>query len=202
MGGFCMTKAILTLALGLLVSRTGSAAMSVAPNPMGQSAQVAAAQAAFEAELGRSLTPAEKQAFAQYAAESRPESVTRADYEKATKTVLCVMRGYNFVMSEDWGSCVHFSPFKVYTFGMVGMGYGFQVNEAIFYLRVQWDGSRYDSSFDPLPGNYGAGTSGWALGGGWFGIGADSGNKQLSGRGLNFGIGGNLATLSLLHIDE
>ena len=70
-----------------------------------------------------------------------------------------------------------------------------------FRLTVTFDSSRYANEFDPIPGDYGAASVGLTLGLGLTSLESTSRNKSLKGHSINFGLGLDYPTISLLHID-
>ena len=97
-------------------------------------------------------------------------------------------------------ACVHIWSMKGYELVFLGAGMALNFTGQVFRLKVTFDPSRYDNSFDPIPGRDAFAQQSLTVGGGLSFFSGSAGNKILTGSGVNFGIGFDLTSISFLDI--
>jgi len=192
----------LVLAFGL-ISTTSHAAIPVVQLNAKQHQRLEAAQNVLESELGGHLSAEQRNELAILLKEEvREDFVQVADQTRSqAKAIYCV--GYNFAggVSLTRAACVHAWTLMGYQAAFIGVGSVANISGMVFRLVVKFDPTRYAQTFDPVPGQYGVVSQGATLVLGATIFTGDSGNKTLSGGGLNVGLGIDLATISYVIIE-
>ncbi len=180
------------LALALLASSTfasmASAAVTGARINGLKNLQLEQAEIILEQQLGEQLSDQQKQKLAELAADDKNNQLYLVGNQPPEKSIYCV--GAHVAGGSVIGRavCLHFGTWKAYGVGFFGLGMAGSIAGSAFRLKVTFDSSRYDNSFDPIPGNYGFITQGLAVGLGGTAWSGSSGNKQVTGFGINLGL--------------
>lgn len=158
------------------------------------------ARQVLEEKMGEALS---ENAFARLQtliAKERPQNLVEIGNQPSSKSILCV--GWNGSSGGVMGhaACVHIWSMKGYELVFLGAGMALNFTGQVFRLKVTFDPSRYDNSFDPIPGRYAFAQQSLTLGGGISFFSGSAGNKILTGSGVNFGIGFDLTSISFLDI--
>ncbi|MGZ3724107.1 MAG: hypothetical protein ACXVA9_14285 [Bdellovibrionales bacterium] len=96
--------------------------------------------------------------------------------------------------------CASWQSGRAYDLVTIGGGINLQGLLSVFRLSISFNSADYNSTFDPIPGNYGLVTQGLTVGIGGTKFDGDSGNKTVSGGAFNVGGGFNFGTISALII--
>jgi len=196
-GGNVFKKIILA---ALCIPMTSALALSVKPNSPSIS-KISQSQKVLESKVGFKLDSRQR-ADLEELAKYDNENLVEVSAGQKKKAIYCVAGELSAGTKMLRGGCVHIWSTEGYDVVLLGVGATLQAIGSVFRLEVTYDDSRYDKSFDPVPGNYGVATFGGALGVGFTTFLGDSGNKSLSGGGVNVGLGIDFTSLSLIHLEK
>jgi len=194
-------KTNLTLIALLLFSGSAFAGIPVTKLNFSQNGQFEDAVVILESKMGAPLTIEQQKKLATFIEQEGPKDFIRVGNQAPTKAIYCV--AWNLAAGTNIGraACVHVWSMTGYNLIMVGIGASLNLSGQAFRLKVTFDPTKYGDQFDPIPGKYALVSQGLTIGLGVTVFSGDSGNKQLTGGGLNLGLGVDMSSISLLYIE-
>ena|GEM_PF-3544826 len=157
----------------------------------------------FEGQLGRPLSQSEKTDLAADVQIDHSPKVIQAhesDNMTSSRTLSCIGLTGSAAATISRAICASVQTFRLYELVVVGAGVTAEWQTRVWHLTVRFDGSRYKSTFDPIPGRYGLFSIGGAGGLGYSIYSGYAGNKVIEGYSDNYGIGLKLSTFAGLGI--
>lgn len=160
-----------------------------------------ASRIALEKRLGEPLTSEQTRSLRQLIQADSQAKLIQVSEDDTSTTIYCVGARAALAWSRVEAVCLNIWTGQTYGVSFFGFGPALQLTVSAFRLVVSYDSERYDANFDAIPGDYYAMIAGATVGFGKSNLEGSSGNKKISGQGVNQGFGAELSFAGWLHIE-